>query len=1000
MKQTRIMLFLLAFLALVTEAVSAVEVARDGRAQLKIAISEEPDRLEKMALADLQEFLKRMTGASFESIHETQLQAGEPAIYLGWTKFAGKQGIDCAKLGKEEWVVRSVGDSLVITGGRPVGTFYAVWRFLNRLGCYAMAMETYSLPKHPTLMVEALDIQGKPSFDGRLIYNDFIGPAIQGGMPKDLQEQYRLFAFRSGTNGLQSALQKQYHYGDIFNISTMPFQHTLCLYVSPKKYFQEHPEYFSMNADGKRVKPKGGAIGSRGSLCMSNREVWNITLESLRGFIQKDRKERAKEDWPVVYDISILDNTPYICKCPECTAISKEEGSEAGLLFRYINHVATEIAKEYPEIIIRTFAYSATRIPPKITKPAKNVLLNVCDEFGTADAFRPLTHPLNVQNLAAAKKWATVGNMFLFYDYWNIHNGFFDPPRWETVLDAIQTDLRIFQGLGGRGMFVEYERDLVNPQPFYDLVYFVGSQLLMDVNEDVEALVDAFLPAYYGSAAPVMKRLLQEMRQGVKEQPTRQTIHNAGNWKYFTPAYALSCYRAMKDAAAGLQAGCVERQHVENELLTLIWCVLARQASFMPTFQAAGIQREALVAECEAFAKQHIERICPTKPKRFWKQFHAKFDKHKIVLPRPKKFAGVADENFRLVAYPQAKTYKRLHSSLVDDPDSITRKAILSLGPKDSENHHGIGKMIQATPTIKVPNLKFALGNIGSPRYIHPGTRWEINTVLGKVHQDEKYHWYKLKGKIDLQSSSYFWGHAWAIQFVTDSLYLLTDGIADNNVWEAWFSAKFTGPAYVPGSTKENAIWTDMVAFVRPGAPGVSTEDDELLSSLDKPSVKPSEFASVPNEAIRFYDFRAARPIREYRSTVVEDRESPTGKALRTLGGENCRHGFSDMQFSVSGAAGEVTMPIRGIEDNFENYHWFRMPKAVQITRDSFFQGFNGAVQFHPKDLYQANGGAEANTWEVWFSAKFTGPAYNPASVQQDAVWLDQLVFVKPGKMK
>ena len=44
MMQTRMMLFLLALLVLTTEAFSAVEVARDGRAQLKIAISEEPDR--------------------------------------------------------------------------------------------------------------------------------------------------------------------------------------------------------------------------------------------------------------------------------------------------------------------------------------------------------------------------------------------------------------------------------------------------------------------------------------------------------------------------------------------------------------------------------------------------------------------------------------------------------------------------------------------------------------------------------------------------------------------------------------------------------------------------------------------------------------------------------------------------------------------------------------------------------------------------------------------
>ena len=621
MSRTSCRLLVGALVALVVLAspALALDLARDGRALARIAVPEDLGRLEKMALADLQEFLGRMTGARFEAVAEAKLAAGEPAVYLGWTRYAQAHGIDGAKLGKEEWVVRNVGDSLVITGGRPVGTFYAVWKFLNGLGCYAMAMDCYSAPTHRTLSVSGLSVQGHPSFGGRLIYNDFPGAAIAGGMPADLQEQYRLFALRSGTSGEQTHRQKQYYYGDLFNISTVPFHHTLTLYVPPKKYFATHPEYFSMNAQGQRFAPQGYA---KGSLCMSNREVWKVTLESLRALIQKDRAERAKEDWPVLYDISLLDNSPYICKCPACTAISKEEGSECGLLLRYINYVATEIRKEYPEIIIRTFAYSAARKPPKKTRPVSNVLLQICDEFPQADAFRPLTHPLNAHNLASLKEWAATGAMFQIYDYWNISGIYFDPPRWETVLDALQPDMRLFKQLGAAGFFVEFERDHYSPQPFYDLTYFVASQLMMDVDADVEALVDAFLPAYYGSAAPVMKMLLAEMREGVRKQPTKMAIHIGGTWRYFTPANAVRYYHLLKAAAAALPAGSVYRQRVESELLTLAWCVLARQVNFGPAFRASGVDMKQLVAECEAYALQHIMRIKPANPKFFLDRFH------------------------------------------------------------------------------------------------------------------------------------------------------------------------------------------------------------------------------------------------------------------------------------------------------------------------------------------------------------------------------------------
>ena len=91
-----------------------------------------------------------------------------------------------------------------------------------------------------------------------------------------------------------------------------------------------------------------------------------------------------------------------------------------------------------------------------------------------------------------------------------------------------------------------------------------------------------------------------------------------------------------------------------------------------------------------------------------------------------------------------------------------------------------------------------------------------VRLTLKEVPQDAKYHWYRIPGTLELRSLSYFWGQGWAIQANTSHLYTLTDGNPLDNTWdEIWFSAKFTGPAYVKGSTKENAIWVDMAVLVR-----------------------------------------------------------------------------------------------------------------------------------------------------------------------------------------
>ena len=164
----------------------------------------------------------------------------------------------------------------------------------------------------------------------------------------------------------------------------------------------------------------------------------------------------------------------------------------------------------------------------------------------------------------------------------------------------------------------------------------------------------------------------------------------------------------------------------------------------------------------------------------------------------------------------------------------------------------------------------------------------------------------------------------------------------------------------------------------------------------------------MPADAIRVYDCRAARPIPKLNSEVVADAESATGKALRTYGPAGAKHGFNvrekglqpSTKFCIGGAKGDSMIVISGIEDNFENYHWFRIKNPVQITEKSYFWGFNWALQFHPRGLYNPKGSAEDNTWEIWFSAKFTGPAYKPGSAQKNAIWIDRLVFVKPGFMK
>jgi len=109
-----------------TRADTGAVLAKDGKALMRIVICADAIPAEQTAADELRAYLGKITGAEFAVADESSAEPDSPSIYLGQTAFAAGKGIDLAKLGEEESVLRTVGGSLVITGGRPRGTLYAV----------------------------------------------------------------------------------------------------------------------------------------------------------------------------------------------------------------------------------------------------------------------------------------------------------------------------------------------------------------------------------------------------------------------------------------------------------------------------------------------------------------------------------------------------------------------------------------------------------------------------------------------------------------------------------------------------------------------------------------------------------------------------------------------------------------------------------------------------------------------------------------------------------
>ncbi len=730
----------------------------------------------QFAASELYVHLKKVFGREFSIVSEEEFAGGKAAFYVGQTAFAKKQGIEFATFAPEEWLYCTKDGSIILTGHELNGAEYAVWHFLeNELGVRWFTFESTYIPKREKLAFGELNKRGKPAFLERQIYS----ASWRHGLQQKLLAQNIDFERRNRLNERWSPvrLSKQVNHC-----------HSFYDYVSPDKYFKEHPEYFSMNKEGHRYHGKGRAYGQ---LCLSNPEVAQVAIKHLREYIAKDRTTLPKEKWPIMYDISQLDSTNDICQCPECRKIIDAEGGDSALVVLFVNRVAEAFADEYPEILLRTFAYVSTEKAPKTLRPAKNVLVRWCDVYTRSDCFRPLTSKFNDRQRALVEGWRRLDAHLVLWDYWNmdIEGPYFTPPRVETMVDAIAPDMQYFRSSGFDMIFIEAETaQFKNPQNFYDLQYWLGTHLMEDPDLDAEALIADFMDKHYGPAAAKMREALEMLRAAVRDdsEPMFYVIRSLR--QYQTASFVNRFYGLLKEARALTTEGSDYRMRVEKELLTPL-AVMMTNSGFVP----AGHRKE-LLDEYRTYKIARLDKYAaPDKRPAFEKALQEDLEKYGFEMKVPEQFAKYSADQIRLLAYPQ-------FASTEPDADSVTGRAMVS--PPEGTNTKHVMKQ-------QAGNLKPTW--FGA--YDYPSKR-SIQIKLDDIPQDEKYHWYRI-GKFEIGTRSIIWGFFWRMEVKLDSFWSPADGAPDFNTWTVWISAKITGPAYVKDSRKENRIFLDQVILVK-----------------------------------------------------------------------------------------------------------------------------------------------------------------------------------------
>ncbi|MBO4647419.1 MAG: DUF4838 domain-containing protein [Lentisphaeria bacterium] len=473
-------------------------LAENGKSAYVIALPAKSTQVEINLAKEFQQHFARITGVTLPVKKENALEAGTPKIAIGKTELAKKNGAYQPKQDPEEMIVRTVGKDLILSGGNHVGTGFAVYDFLGKQGgCRWYDKHNIVIPRKEKWVIGDLNMKRSPSFSYRRIFTQAKNwdNAPLPGLPVSFSVASKA-TYNSIPNPVMGAP------GDI---------HTFYLYS--KDWPKDRLYLLSKTPEGRR-RALRGQLGP--NFCLSHPEAIDRFKKKLRQFIAADRKKCAKAGiaYPIYYNISMNDASRYFCRCEKCKAISDKHG-ESGLLLWFINQLADDIAKDYPDIWIHTAAYSFATKPAIGIKASPNVVVELAHNAGN--------YYSAIEDDATAEKgdmpyreyvteWAKRTNRLAIWDYWIFYWDAFPEPYHNV--HQIKKDLEFYYRNGVR--LIRVESEAADTSSFFSLKYWLGYQLFDDLTQDDQKLIAEFMRDFYGPAAPEMKELLDYIAERQK----------------------------------------------------------------------------------------------------------------------------------------------------------------------------------------------------------------------------------------------------------------------------------------------------------------------------------------------------------------------------------------------------------------------------------------------------------------------------------------------------
>lgn len=522
----RILTILVSVLLLAACQQGTISLVTEGQSDYHIVIPVNATEIEREAASVLQNHLQKISGATLPILRDNSASEINE-ILIGNARAEVQTAIDKTSLQDAGFHLKTDDSKLIIAGGSGKGTLYGVYGFLeDHLGCRKYSSAVSYIPEMPTIQLQPIDDIQVPIIQYRDLH-----------MPDPIGDS----SF-TAWHKLHARPQRQKSWG--------MWVHTFDDLIPPARYFQTHPEYFSL-INGER--------SPNFQLCLTNPEVLALVISGL---------QERMEGKPEARYWSVSQNDTYgPCQCEDCGRIDKAHGGPSGSIVTFVNKVAAQ----FPDKIISTLAYQYSRSAPVDIRPAENVNIVLC----SIECNRSESIATDARSAAFRRdivEWGQLTDNILIWDYTVQFRNYVDPfPN----LRVLQPNLQFFVANNARLMFQQGSG--TSWSEFYQLRTYIIAKLLWNPDVDVAAIIDDFLNGFYGNAGQYLRQYIERTHDALAAAGDDLQIYGYpydGIDSYLTPALIQEYIQLFDAAEAAVADDPQLLQRVKNARLPLEFAIL------------------------------------------------------------------------------------------------------------------------------------------------------------------------------------------------------------------------------------------------------------------------------------------------------------------------------------------------------------------------------------------------------------------------------------------